>query len=64
MFSPELSCDFNHRSPYRTVEIWLDEAIWGHRIYDQPTPELILLELLNVVDSLLRSHREDRKSVV
>lgn len=58
MFSPEISQDFSYRNRYPMTEIWLDEAIWGHRIYDQPSPELILLELLNVVDSLLRNHKQ------
>lgn len=58
MFSSEISQDFSYRNRYPMTEIWLDEAIWGHRIYDESSPELILLELLNVVDSLLRSHKE------
>jgi len=37
---------------YRDPEFWLDERIWGHRIYDQSTPHLILLETLNVAACL------------
>lgn len=28
--------------------MWVDEAIWGHRMYDEQTPWFILLEFLNV----------------
>lgn len=32
-------------------EIWVDEAIWGHRLYDEQTPWLTLLEFLGVLNS-------------
>lgn len=57
MSNPELERDATYRHRYMATDIWLDEAIWGHRIYDQPSPELILLELLNVIDSLQRQHK-------
>lgn len=28
--------------------MWIDEAIWGHRLYDEQTPWLVFLEFLNV----------------
>ena len=28
--------------------MWIDEAIWGHRLYDEQTPWLAFLEFLNV----------------
>lgn len=28
--------------------IWVDEAIWGHRLYDEQTPWFIYLEFMNV----------------
>lgn len=31
------------------TELWIDEAIWGHRLYDEQTPWMILLELLLVL---------------
>jgi hypothetical protein len=31
------------------TELWIDEAIWGHRFYDEQTPWMILLELLLVL---------------
>lgn len=32
----------------RDVNVWVDEAIWGHRFYNDQTPWLILLEFLAV----------------
>ena len=40
------------RDRYSNVRLWLEERIWGHRIYDESTPELALLELLNVVNAV------------
>jgi hypothetical protein len=31
--------------------LWIDEAIWGHRFYDEQVPWLVFLELLNVLAS-------------
>ncbi|WP_286230575.1 hypothetical protein [Neobacillus mesonae] len=31
--------------------MWVDEAIWGHRLYDEQTPWLCLMEFLNVLQS-------------
>ena len=28
--------------------MWVDEAIWGHRLYDEQLPWFVLLEFLNV----------------
>jgi hypothetical protein len=38
-------------------EIWVDEAIWGHRLYDDQTPWLTLLEFLCVLQA---EHAEGR----
>lgn len=37
--------------------MWVDEAIWGHRLYDEQTPWLAFLEFLNVLHS---EHSEAR----
>jgi len=37
--------------------MWVDEAIWGHRLYDEQTPWLTFLEFLNVLDAEARSAR-------
>ena len=31
------------------LSMWVDEAIWGHMLYDEQTPWLIYLEFLNVL---------------
>lgn len=31
------------------TDLWLDEAIWGHRIYNEQTPWMTLLEMLGVL---------------
>ena len=38
--------------------MWVDEAIWGHRLHDEQTPWLAFLEFLNV----LQSEREAGRS--
>ncbi len=38
-------------------DFWIDEAIWGHRIYDEQTPWLTFLEFMTV---LLAEHRAGR----
>lgn len=37
--------------------MWVDEAIWGHRLYDEQVPWLIFLELLNVLCSEDRDNK-------
>jgi hypothetical protein len=32
-------------------EIWVDESIWGHRLYDEQTPWLCILEMLCITQS-------------
>ena len=39
----------------KDVNIWVDEAIWGHRFYNDQTPWLILLEFLAVFQSRILS---------
>ena len=33
----------------QSSSMWVDEAIWGHRLYDEQTPWLAFLEFLNVL---------------
>jgi hypothetical protein len=33
----------------RNIEIWLEQRIWGHRLHNDQTPWLLLLEALNVM---------------
>ena len=37
--------------------MWVDEAIWGHRLYDEQTPWLTFLELLNILLSDVKQGR-------
>jgi len=43
----------------KTVKIWADEAIWGHRFYNDQTPWLVFLEFLGV----FRSRHEDGRAL-
>lgn len=38
------------------VEMWVDEDIWGHRLYDEQTPWMTFLEFLGVLQSELRKN--------
>ncbi|NWJ47090.1 MAG: hypothetical protein HXX08_14615 [Chloroflexi bacterium] len=33
------------------IDLWLDEQIWGHRIWDSQSPWLVFLEFLNVAEA-------------
>jgi hypothetical protein len=37
--------------------MWVDEAIWGHRLYDEQTPWLCIMEFLNVLQSEFKEGR-------
>lgn len=41
--------------------MWVDEAIWGHRLYDEQTPWLCLMEFLNVLQSEYHEGRAFRE---
>lgn len=48
------------REPYRRyhgLDLWLDEQLWGHRLWDQQNPWLLFLEFLGVAEAC---HREGR----
>ena len=34
----------------QSSSMWVDEAIWGHRLYDEQLPWMVFLEFLNVFD--------------
>jgi len=38
-------------------DMWVNEAIWGHRLYDEQTPWLCFMEFLNVVQAELEMGR-------
>jgi len=37
--------------------MWVDEAIWGHRLYDEQLPWMVFLEFLNVFEHELQEGR-------
>ncbi|MBR8832318.1 MAG: hypothetical protein N5P05_002028 [Chroococcopsis gigantea SAG 12.99] len=39
------------------TDMWVDEAIWGHRLYDEQTPWLTMLEFLGIVQGELEADR-------
>lgn len=39
------------------LNMWVDESIWGHRLYDEQTPWLCLLEMLCITQSEAGYHR-------
>ncbi len=45
------------RSDHPSISPWLDEQIWGHRIWDNQSPWLLFLEFLSVAEAC---HRENR----
>ncbi|WP_435923404.1 hypothetical protein [Paenibacillus sp. DYY-L-2] len=38
-------------------DMWVDEAIWGHRLYDEQTPWLCFMEFLNVLNAEMHAAR-------
>ena len=42
------------RVDYKNLNFWIDEAIWGHRFYNDQTPWLVLLEFLCLFESRMR----------
>ena len=42
---------------YHDISPWLDEQIWGHRIWDSQSPWLLFLEFLTVAEAYLRENR-------
>ncbi|HEY1757089.1 MAG TPA: hypothetical protein VGG72_17070 [Bryobacteraceae bacterium] len=41
----------------QSSSMWVDEAIWGHRLYDEQSPWMVLLEFLNVFQYELSKER-------
>jgi hypothetical protein len=38
-------------------EMWVDEQIWGHRLWDSQSPWLLFLEFLNIAEACHRDNR-------
>jgi hypothetical protein len=45
------------RNDHPDIELWLDEQLWGHRLWDNETAWLVFLEFLNVAEAC---HREQK----
>lgn len=43
------------REDYRDNSMWVDEQIWGHRLWDSQSPWLLFLEFLGVAEASLRT---------
>ena len=46
-----------HPNRDHRIDLWLDEQIWGHRLWDAQSPWLIFLEFLNVAEACQRQDR-------
>lgn len=46
-----------HREDYRDNSMWVDEQIWGHRLWDSESPWLLFLEFLNVAEGCRRTSK-------
>lgn len=44
-------------SANKQLDFWVDEAIWGHRLYDEQTPWLCFMEFLGVFNSEYEKNR-------
>jgi len=42
--------------------MWIDEAIWGHRLYDEQSPWLVYLEFLNILAHEIEKDRAFEES--
>lgn len=45
------------REDYPDNDMWIDEQIWGHRLWDAQTPWLLFLEFLNAAEASARNAR-------
>lgn len=46
-----------HREDYRDNKMWLDEQIWGHRLWDSQSPWMLFLEFLTVAEANYRTNQ-------
>lgn len=55
MANPTSMLPLPPREDYRDNSMWIDEQIWGHRLWDSQSPWLLFLEFLNVAEASHRS---------
>jgi hypothetical protein len=51
MASPASMLPLPQREDYRDNSMWVDEQMWGHRLWDSQSPWLLFLEFLNVAEA-------------
>src|SRR5437899_10912993 len=57
MVDPPVTLPPPHREDHRDNKMWVDEQIWGHRLWDSQSPWLLFLEFLNLAEAC---HRDGR----
>lgn len=55
MVDPTAILPAPHREDHRDNKMWLDEQIWGHRLWDSESPWMLFLEFLTVAEACNRS---------
>lgn len=55
MVDPSVILPLPHRQDYRDNKMWVDEQIWGHRLWDSESPWMLFLEFLTVAEACHRS---------
>ena len=55
MVDPAMILPLPHREDYRDNKMWVDEQIWGHRLWDSESPWMLFLEFLTVAEACHRS---------
>lgn len=51
---PNVAAAPAHSRAFRTVSVWAEEAVFGHRLWYRQTPWLLFLEFLNVAEAFHR----------
>lgn len=57
MVDPTLLVPAPHLNDHPDNEMWVDEQIWGHRLWDSQSPWLLFLEFLNIAEACQRDGR-------
>src|ERR1700722_10722856 len=57
MIDPATLLPQPHREDYRENKMWVDEQIWGYRLWDSESPWMLFLEFLTVAEAM---HRTDQ----
>lgn len=54
MVNPSLILPSPHPNEHPQNKMWVDEQIWGHRLWDSESPWLLFLEFLNLAEACYR----------